>query len=60
VNADMMAGAWTEWRDDLSFILWARVSLTRVSAQCGVIIGAPKADPKANPATMKGKVPAKR
>ena len=56
----MMSGTWTEWRDNLASLFWLRINLTRVSAQCGVIAGAPKADPNANPMAMKGKVPAKR
>jgi len=60
VSADMMAGTWTEWRDNLASLYWLRINLTRVSAQCGVIAGAQKADPNANPMAMKGKVPAKR
>ncbi|HEY2738713.1 MAG TPA: hypothetical protein VGK45_09925 [Thermoanaerobaculia bacterium] len=60
VNADMMSGTWTEWRDNLTSLFWLRINLTRVSAQCGVIAGAPKADPNANPMAMKRKVPAKR
>ena len=59
VNVDMMSGAWTEWRDDLKRLYWLRINLTRVSAQCGVIAGAHKADPNADPMAMKGKVPAK-
>ncbi|MFL5542070.1 MAG: hypothetical protein ACJ8J0_23995 [Longimicrobiaceae bacterium] len=35
-NANLMAGAWTEWRDPASgqFVAWATVTLTRAGDRC--------------------------
>jgi hypothetical protein len=35
INANLMTGTWTEWRDPAStFFVWTTVTLTRAGARC--------------------------
>lgn len=33
-NVNNMTGAWSEWRDNFTFLVWTRVVLTRINTAC--------------------------
>jgi hypothetical protein len=35
VNGNLMAGPWTEWRDNFVFVAWTRATLTRIGTCAG-------------------------